>query len=383
VLLHDAAMRAVAIVVVVMLLGGLGVYVWSTGGDPPPPGSTGSNAPAPKAPAPTAPAERSAIVPTPAASSTPTALSEAVAPAPADAPAADTAGNVVVIVRDQTRQEPIAAMRWRFRGTGSVARGDGRDGRLELTLPVASTGDLRIEADGFEPWERTELAVPAATAPALEVEAFLVPAAAATGIRFVVRDPANAPIRHLRVDAFALTAANRDGAWHLGRALWSRRAKHDDGDYTLPNLAPGDYGIRIYATDDAGDPMPLLPFGRTFALTGSNGFREDVVLEPACVLTLELVDRDGAAYDPSRFGKLTLALGLPGAPATQRLWSSKAGDARASALDVLPGIGSATLEDPIASGSYLLELSVNGEPRLQRTLVLRAGEKQQERLIVP
>ena len=242
---------------------------------------------------------------------------------------------------------------------------------------------LLVEAADYTPFPRNDLVVPPAGNPPLQLDVFLVPAVPVAGITLHVHDLALQPIPHVRVDAFALGGEPRERGWHLGKSLWARRAMATDGAYTLPPLPAGDYGIRVCATDADGNLLPLLPYSRTFALTGDHGFVEDVPLEPGCVLALELLDATGQPYDPTRSGTLTLALELPGGPTLQRRWSSRSGAVDATAIDVLPGVGGCELAEPIAAGNYTLELRVQGEPRARRSLLLRAGERQSERIQLP
>jgi hypothetical protein len=290
---------------------------------------------------------------------------------------------VVLLARDVRNRQAVAAFRWRVRSGADTWSGPGADGRAELGLPPDRGGELLVEADGFAPYARNDLVVPPAGSPPLQLDVFLLPAVPAAGITLHVRDLALQPIQHVRVDAFALTPENRDRTWHLGQPLWARRAGAADGTYALPPLPPGDYGIRVCATDADGNLLPLLPYARTFALTGDHGFVEDVPLEPGCILELALVDAAGEPYDPTRRGTLTLALSTPGGPAVPRKWRTRSGTVDATAVDVLPGTGGAELAEPIAAGIYTLELRVNGEPRAQQQLALRPGARQQVPVQVP
>jgi hypothetical protein len=334
--------------------------------------------------APPAPAERSPVAaPTaPAQPTAPAAATSAPSPdtAPATAPAA--APNVHLSVRSAATSEPIAAFRWRLRSPdGALVRGDGTAGRAELTLPPELAGELLVEADGFQPGSVPEFTSSAANAPPRDVELFLVPAAVATGITLLVHDTAGRPVPLLRVDAFALRPEQREIAWHLGRPLWSRKTAAADGRYVLPELAPGEYGIRVLAIDEAGEALPLLPFRRMFTLTGSNGFVEDVPLEPGCLLQLELNNAHGQPLDPAH-GAVTIGLRLPGGPAEPRHWHQYRGKLLVRAEDQLPGPGPVWLAEAVPAGNWQLDVLVDGQPAVQQLLALRAGERQQERIVV-
>jgi hypothetical protein len=165
--------------------------------------------------------------------------------------------------------------------------------------------------------------------------------------------------------------------------LWARRAAAADGRYALPTLAPGEYGIRVVATDADGELLPLLPFVRSFVLTGDNGFVEDVPLEAGALLALDLRDAAGQAFDPTRLGTVTLSLRLPGGPAVQRKWIVRHEGVEAAAIDVVPGVGRVVLAEAIAGGQYNLEVFVGGQPRVSKPLFLRPGQKHEERVDVP
>jgi hypothetical protein len=381
-------MRAPVVILLLLVLAAAAWWSFRDGGEPALP-SQPRVVPSPT-PAPIAPAEQGGRVSTPA---------PVPAPPPADAeptptpPPSDTApppapANVVLAVRGLATRAPVASFRWRFQNTRGTARGDGADGRAELVLEPAAVGELLVEADGFAPFTRPGVAVPEPPAPPLQLDVFLGPAVPAAGITLFVRDLALQPIANVRVDAFALrpdATATPLGAttWHLGTPLWARRAGAADGRYALPQLPPGEYGIRVAATDADGALLPLLPFRRTFALTGDNGFVEDVPLAPGALLSLELVDAAGAPLDPARVGTTMLQLSLPGGPPVARKWSVRSGSADATAVDVVPGVGKVALADAVEAGQYQLEVRIGGNVRAQRQLFLRPGVTTEERVVVP
>ncbi|MCK5943483.1 MAG: hypothetical protein KAI24_15990, partial [Planctomycetes bacterium] len=188
---------------------------------------------------------------------------------------------------------------------------------------------------------------------------------------------------HVRVDAFELTDDNRDLAWQLGRSLWSRRAESGSGTFELPQLPPGEFGVQVVAVTPAGRPRPLAPWRRTFALTGSNGFVEHVQLEPACALQLDLVEPNGDAFDPAVHGNVTVTLNGVAERGIQRRWTAAAADGKGQVteLDRVPGRSPIWLAAPTDPGNYLLEVFVNGDPRVSQQLTLRP-EAQTERVTV-
>jgi len=350
------------------------------GGDQPPLAVEPQPAPRSTTPEP-APAERSEVVrPAPPAAAPETAPAPTPPPAPRDDAAPVTAE---LHVRSVTTREPLAAFRWRWQTATTVEKGEGHDGAAALRLPPATVGRLLVEADAHEPWTR-DVTTPAAGLAPLALDVFLAPAAVATGITLLVHDTAQKPTPNVRVDAFVIPPENRgDTSWTLGTPLWARRTSALDGRYVLPELAPGQYGIRVTAVDERGALLPLLPWTRRFELTGSNGFLEDVTLEPGCILVLDLVDVTGNPLDPTRVGTTTLGLQLVSGPPVQRRWTVTNGTVVAAATDVVPGVGQIVLAEAVPPGAYELKIGVAGKPPVQRTLTLRAGDVPVERVVVP
>lgn len=359
---------------------------WLLGnGDPPAPSAVLPPAPAPAAPQPIGPERLSARTPSAATAPLP-APTPVPAPPPASplpVPPVPDAPNVVLRVRALTTRADVPAFRWRFVNSLVTERGEGRDGRAELRLPESAVGELLLEADGLASLRRDGVVVPTSPAGPLHLDLFLPPVVPAAGITLHVRTLASEPVPHVRVDAFALGAANQGSAWHLQPPLWSRRASAGDGRYVLPPLPAGTYGLRVVGTDEAGETLPLLPFRGTFSLTGDNGFVEDVPLEPGALLELELVDATEAPFDPALHGATTLELRLPGGPPAPRKWLAHAAGVQAAAIDALPGPGRVTLADAVPGGHYQIVVAVRGTVRVQQQVFLRAGQRTLQRLVVP
>lgn len=375
-------MRTPLLVLVLAALVTMAVVWWSSRGEQPPPAPPVPPTPAsPGAPGSPPSPERGALPPA-ATTEGPTAPAAA---DPATAAPATTlaAANVQLRVRDLATRQPVPSFRWRFRNALGSAQGTGQDGAAGLALLPSALGELLVEADDHAPYVKSDLVVPTPPDPALLLDVFLAPAVPAAGITLHVRDLALQPIAHVRVDAFVLSEENRAGAWHLGPSLWARLASAADGRYVLPTLPPGEYGLRVAATDADGASLPLLPFVRTFALTGDNGFVEDVPLEPGCLLVLDLVDAAGQPFDPARHGAATLRLSLPAGPPVRRKWLVRSGGVEAVAVDTVPGVGPVELADAVRPGTWQLEVAVQGEPRVQHRLLLAAGVRQRERVVVP
>ncbi len=316
------------------------------------------------------------VVPT-----TPTATSQDRPIAPPTAERAETPANVDLRVRTIAGHQDVGTFTWRFRGGADPLRGDGQDGVAHLHLPPGGKGQLLVESPGFAPFT-VDLTAPTAEQPPTTIDTFLAQAARAAGITLLVRDTALQPIAKVRVDAFPLVPGSHDGAWQLGASLWARRSEAADGRYELPDLAPGDYGIRVLALDPDGKLLPLLPYLHTFVLTGSSGYVEEVVLEPGCVPEFDLLDATGAQLDPQTAGGMQLRLHVPGGEPVPRMWTVEKDGRTTAALDTLPGQGVVSLAQPVPAGTYALEVTIAGQQRVQQFVTLRAGERQRERIVV-
>jgi len=382
--LQDVHMRPATILALGLALV-LGVGVWLTlanaAGDERPPSSAPDTGPGRGVPPPPPDLQREpADIVRPSADAAQHPVEAPVA-APRAEPA-ETAANVELHVRTIAAHRDVAAFSWRFRSDDTALRGEGQHGHAGLRLPPGGKGQLLVESPGFAPFT-TDVVAPAAAQPAVTIDAFLAAAAQATGITLLVHDTALQPIPNVRVDAFPLLPEGSRDAWHLGASLWARRSAAADGRYELPELVPGDYGIRVLATDGDGNLLPLLPYLHTFVLTGSSGYVEDVVLEPGCIPEFELLDAAGAALDPKATGAVQLQLHPPGGAAVPRMWTLQTDGRTTAALDTLPGSGVVSLAQPVAAGSYVLEVSIAGRQRVQQFVTLRAGERQLERIVVP
>lgn len=290
------------------------------------------------------------------------------------------APNLVLDVRGVRDGAPIRAFRYAFSHAGPTLRGEGAGGAARLAAPPATRGELAVEAAGHVPF-RLELTTPAASAPARTIDVFLAEAGVATGIEIAAVDLAGAPVANVRVEAWRLPRGGELAGWHRGEPLWSRRAGDAEGIYVLPELEPGAYGIRLMATDAEGLLRPLLPFRRTFGLTGSNGFVERAVLEPGCVPGLELVDAAGRPLDPRALA-IGVDLRLAGGPRVSRRWIQQNENGRFAADDAPPAPGACWLDEAVPGGLYRLTVDVAGDRRVDLQLALRAGERQLERVTV-
>lgn len=378
------AMRAVALVFVALVVGA--VAYWAFAERPPLVIPVEPDASRPQTAAEVASAQQGerVAVPTPPPTTTPPPATAPDEPALGVLPPPQVAAvpNVTLRVRDMVSRQPVAAFRWRFQNSRGTWKGDGADGAADLALEASAVGTLLVEANGLQPLSKDGVIVPTPPQAALQLDLFLAPQGVATGITLMVHDTGLQPLPRVRVDAFQLADAKAEG-WHLGRALWARMNEAKDGRYQLPALEPATYGLQVVALDGNGEPLPLLPFRRAFAVTGSDGFLEDVPLEPGALLGLEIVDSAGQGFDPTRQGTTRLSLHFAGAPHVARKWINRQGQAAATAVDALPGVGRAELAEAIPAGPYELEITVNGALRSKQPLFLRAGMKNEERIVVP
>ncbi len=330
----------------------------------------------------------------------PTERSNAAPPRPRPAPATEPShpangtpptprqdaapANVVLRVREAVEHRAVESFTWRYANGGAVAKGDGAEGEARLRLPASTRGQLLVESGGMTP-SVIEIGVPPAGAPAATIDVIMNPAAVATGITLLVHDLSLVPIANVRVDAFVLAPEARGTeAWALGTPLWARRTSAADGKYELPELAPGEYGIRVVAVASDGSLLPMLPYKRRFELTGSNGFLEDAPLEPGCVPTFDLVDANGAALDPAQAGVVKLGIRLVGGPPVARRWVVQGtGAAAVSGIDLLPGVGTVSPAEALPAGSYEFEAAIAGHAPVRKVLALQPGAVTNERVVVP
>lgn len=377
-------MRAVIAFVAILVVGGV-LYSFLGDGDDIAPPSNGPEIGQERQPnqPERATANRENVTPAPSADDNPKTSQpndDESPPNVIEAPPVDI--TVVLDVRNVVTRSPIEAFRWRFVRRGDILRGESAESVAMLGLPRAVVGNLLVEAEGMQPFSLLAFVTPTANEPQKYIDVFLTPRPTGQGITLMVKDLGRQPIPHVRVDAFKLDVTNKESGWDLGQPIWARRADAEDGIYRLPSLPPGDYGIMLVATDEEGNPLALASFRQTFTLNGSNGFLEDVPLEPACALTLDLFDGSNAPFDPKVYGKTSISLNQIGQVGIQRKWTAKADKSgTVSQANAVAGKGRVWLDQPVAPGTYLLEIFVNNDPRVSSTLVLRP-EQQTEILYI-
>jgi hypothetical protein len=372
-------MKTLLAILVVLALALAGVWLALQGDAAAPPPAAGPAAPAGA----TAPDRDSANLPTRAATGqqapAPAASQAAPAapPSPAEAPI-----RLELLAYDAATLQGLASFRCRWRGDGRSGFVDGRDGRAVLRGDLPQTVELLVEAERYEPFPIAAATLAAADAPPTRVEAFLLASAAHTGIVLTLRTLAQEPLGHMQFSVHPLTDPADDTPFELRPALWTRKSQQANGRYALPDLPTGRYGLRAIALDEQGQPLPLLPHRGEYTLTGSNGYDEEVTLEPGCLLRLEMVDAQGALVDPAT-APLTLSLRLPGGPEQPRAFLGRSADGKLlRARDALPAAGPTWLEAALPAGQWQLEWQRGEQAPQSQLLVLRAGETMTERCVV-
>ena len=274
--------------------------------------------------------------------------------------AAVTAANVLLRAGDLAHKSPLPRFRWTFAAaTGAALRGQGSDGVAELHLPAASAGHLLVEADGMLAHDRT-ITVPAALAPALQLDVYLEQKPVATGVSLVARDPQGAPVTRLRIDLWQLpadAAPTADTADPAGEPLWKRGADAADGVFTLPSLASGNYALRAQPVDRDDVALPLQPWRTRFAFAGNEALPFEVAFAAGVVLR---IDGDGNGNGEEQLCDVTVATAAGQQPVA---WRSRAATGRSvvgADVVVLPGAASTLLALP--PGDYRVELQCAGKP---------------------
>lgn len=376
--------RSHGIAILTCILGGTAAWIWfARGGDDPPPPTT---VPAESVPRPAGDVvpESSARDALPAPAPPRQQPTDAARPpAPAPAAAIDAAPALLLAVLDATTAEPIAAFRWRWQSGAAVLTGDGIAGEARLELPPGRGGDLLVEAKGYQALLHRGVALTRHGDAGQRLDLALQAAAVATGIALSLRTADGEPVQRVRVDAFRLVEpGDEQRSWQLGKPLWIRQTTTQHGTCTLPDLPPGRYGIRVLAVDDQSKLLPLSPYRQVYELTGSNGFREDVVLEPGSLPAFTFVDGNGAPFDPERQGVVGLMLRPPGGPDVSRHWLVASDQGQVQSLDHLPAAGTTTPAEPLLPGNYELEVRVAGDVRVRRMVALQPGAMAPETIVV-
>lgn len=301
----------------------------------------------------------------------------AAAPLPTEEPI-----RLELLAYDAATLQGLASFRCRWRGDGRSGFVDGRDGRAVLRGDLPATVELLVEATGYEPSRPAPAALAVPDAPATRVEAFLMPVAAHTGIVLTLRTLAQEPLGHMQFSVHPLTDPADDTPFELRPALWTRKSQQPNGRYVLPELPAGRYGLRAIAVDEQGQPLPLLPHRGEYTLTGSNGYDEDITLEPGCLLRLLMLDTLGNPIDPATT-PLTLTLRVAGGPQQPRAFLGRSPDGKLlRARDALPAIGPTWLETALPAGQWQLEWQRGEQVPQSLLLALRAGEAMTERCVV-
>jgi hypothetical protein len=288
--------------------------------------------------------------------------------------------NLLLRVRDVGNQQDLASFHWTLRHGAAKATGDGENGAASLVAPKGLLSALLVESEGYQPYSRAELLVPASLSEPLRVDVFMQPAMAGAGVQLIVMDTSQRPVTHIQVSAQRQVGASEPAP----PPSWSRRGEAENGVYDLPQLDPGRYRLAVLAVDADGEILPLLPASRTVETTGSNAVTEYIELQPGCILTLELVDAAGAAVAPPADGPLSIRLQpRDQVDALTTFWRVGAKAERVEGRDALPAAGPATVTEPLPPGEYTITVAAKGQVRARTTLSLRGGERQLERILMP
>ncbi len=371
--------RAHGIAVVALILGGTGAWMALAlgGGDGSPAPSAPPSGPGPAAPAPSIPAPGQRVqVPGPAGAQNNPSPSPAGGAGESAAPAAPAAApaNLVVRVRAQADGAPVPGLRWTLWLDGARRTGVAEPGAdIALSVREGATGEVLLEAFGFQPERRPVQVTPGVTA---LLEVTLAAHGAQTGVTITARDEHGAPVPQLRVDVWRLTADAAPDAPVDGSPLWSRRAGSDDGAYRLPDLEPGRYEVRAMAVDQDGGQRPLLAIRRRFEVTGSNHIPIDAAFVPGTCVRLRLTDPGGTALPATQDvrGIELRAFGPDGARRSL-VWRGGERQATTVADGLLPP--TSEVAEPLPAGAWRLE-AWRGERLLgQCSALLLAGQRQE------
>lgn len=298
---------------------------------------------------------------------------------PSDPTATPTATITAV---DATTQQALPSFRFRVDQQGGRIFGTAQDGAATIAVARAVPFDLLVEADGYDP-EQVQVSVLGEPDKVTPITVELTRSAGrAAGITLLATDQAREPVTNLLVQAFALPDEAAAEAWRTATPLWSRRTSNPEGKYVLPALGQGRFAIRAMVADALGKPLPYLPFEGTFELTGSNGFVETFVPEPACIPEIEVVDRFGKAVEGGEQGP-SIHLSLPGGPTASRQWLARSDDQLLRALDRLPATGWVWPEVPMAGGVWQLDVQREGYAPHRELVTLTVGERLQMRIATP
>jgi hypothetical protein len=248
---------------------------------------------------------------------------------------------------------PATAFRWRFRSDAETTRGIGNGRETGLVLPPGTSGELSVEADGFQPWLQ-DLVVPGLASEPKRVEVGLQRIASHSGVTLTFTDLAGAPVGRLRVEVWPLASAAADpapGTDPAGNPLWSRTSEQPDGVYRLPDLPPGRYSLLATAVLADGMPQPLLSFRSVFQFTGSEAIPLATARPEAVVVRYTLAAASGAARQ--------LRVRTRDATGAERrvLWRSKTAAGVVLATDEITAPGVAAPHEALPAEAWTIEVS--------------------------
>ncbi len=277
------------------------------------------------------------------------------ASAPAVPPAVErgeSAGELTIAVFARETGAPITGFRTVVRGPGLPRRDEVHPGALtKLALPLEQSCELCVEADGFLP-SPPQPVVLTLRQPRQHLRISLEPAVRAAGIVLTVTGPDGAPAPNLRVRLQRFDPAAQQAP---PEQLWERITSESSGIYTLPDVHPGRYRLRIAACDPQGELLTHRVHVQELEFHGGEQLPVPVRLAAGAQLSVEALDATGAPLGTEVLARLL----RDGTPLVTR-WRTRTATGTLLRQDALPAAQPCALEEPIAPGNYELEYARTG-----------------------
>ena len=288
------------------------------------------------------------------------------------------AATVLLRVMDQNSQRPITPFNVTVR-----TYVDGTTAPVTEYLPAQEdnpltihTGfdvrlELVVEAPGYTPGEPIEVrAGELSAADPHNVSAFLSANMEFSGVEFRLVDENSLPIDFLEVVTEKLLSTGEYAT------LWRRRSKNDTGVYRLPDLAPGQYRMKLRPTDESWVGTLHVPHIEELEITGNEHVIKPLVVRLGGTILLTVTDDLGNTIGEG----VSLGLRYPDGEIRSSLWRSfvegqPEDDEVPLTQDHLRAATPARLVDPVPAGGYVLELRRGAGPVTARPLQIVTGER--------